>query len=181
MDAVQKPDLVRKAFELCHVGPWNLSFDCITSADAIGVLLEIQEHKLDFWAELKLPHWSGFGDANDTSDITVSPFVDVADEVNNSNAHPAELIAQFLAVDSILTAELPGLDNAAPVAVEQIADELDLDLSFVDIPEARLPAPACPKRERKPNQIYLMDAYNKWDSNSEDAKSGSGSGSDFSG
>lgn len=186
MDAVRKPELVRKAFERCRVGPWNLSFDSVTSKEAIGALLEIQENKPEFWAELQKPRWSDFtggGDAEVTNNTPASPFKGEAadDGIEDSTAHPSEIIKQFMATDPLAVSN-PGThtnDIADVPIIEPMADDLDLNLDVLHIPQLDAPS-SRPKRTRKANKIYSMDAYDAWETDSDEEEGVSAaSSSDF--
>jgi hypothetical protein len=158
-DAIQNPALIKKAFERSGVpGKWNMSWEYLTSADAIGSLLDVQENEPDFWAELQRPRWSDFADDSDPSPPAASgsapdesPFAGEPDlEEDEVTDHPSRLVAQLLS-----SHEHP--DSNDPL-LHDLADDLDADFEDVDLaPVTR--AATVSRRSRKPNTLYSMDDY----------------------
>jgi hypothetical protein len=169
-DTIQRPDLVRAAFERCRVPNldlkstekprFNLSFDCLTSADAIGHLLgEIRDNDPTFWAELLSPQTDVEIKAPQPSTLDESPFdEDLNKDLDDSSAHPSELIDEFLT-------DTPSPPLVANVDLEDMADDLDADLDL-DPEEIALAAVSgrdrgVGKRVVKPRRLYDMDKYDR--------------------
>jgi hypothetical protein len=156
-DAIQSPELVRNAFKACVVPglpQYNLSHESITSAEAIGALLEIQEKEPDFWSELQKPR-NNVAASDDGSNIPDSPFEDTLDNVDDSTDHPATI------VEALLNPSKSGRNsNAAPGAM---ADDLDADVADVVVPALppAVPARGAGKRVVKPNTLYSMDKFDR--------------------
>jgi hypothetical protein len=163
-DTIQCPDLVRAAFERCRVPNldpnsteqprFNLSFDCLTSAEAIAHLLgDIRDDDPTFWAELsrdvevKTP---------EPSILDEPPFdEDLDKDLEDSSAHPSELIDEFLADPPSQTPIIDAVHHA------EMADDLDIDL---DLDPKELALAAVSGRDRgpgkrvvKPRRLYEMD------------------------
>jgi hypothetical protein len=167
-DAIQRPDLVKAAFARCwvpHRDPkstaalrWNLSFDSITSADAIATLLsEIRDDNPVFWAELLQPRRADVDPTTDVSDehIEDTPFTEEAgDDVEDSSAHPDELIESIIANRQH---EAPASDSTSI----SMADDLDtvLEEKAVAAVSSRDRGPG--KRIVKPNSLYAMDKHDR--------------------
>jgi hypothetical protein len=167
-DTIQRPNLVCAAFERCRVPNldpastdkprFKLSFDCLTSAEAIGHLLgEIRAYDPTFWAELsreveiELPQPLA---------LDRSPFDEDTDkDLEDSSAHPSELIDELLASS---LSQSPIIDA---VHHTDMADDLhlDLDLDLEEIALVAVSSRDCGpgKRIVKPRRLYEMDGNDR--------------------
>jgi hypothetical protein len=72
---VNKPELVKSAFEKCRAGPhFNFSHELVTSSAAIGALLELRDSDPALWAEISGGDSADFERLPEASAEDESPF-----------------------------------------------------------------------------------------------------------
>ncbi|TDL14855.1 hypothetical protein BD410DRAFT_845671 [Rickenella mellea] len=98
---VNKPDIVKKAFAGCKSGEFNLSFESITSPDALQTLRDIQKNEPLVWEKIHLRADSiiqadgedepAFNDCpDDDSAVTIDHLVELRNGKKFLNAHVAQ-------------------------------------------------------------------------------------------
>lgn len=128
-DAISDAGFVRKAFEHCTVGSFNLSHESVTSEDAHRALFDLARTDRAFWDELnraEIPNT----DLPDLRDIPAptnlddSPFDDAADaEIDadlDTAIEPAELFARIYGHSTAVSNPLVEELDPGDVVVEQL-------------------------------------------------------------
>jgi hypothetical protein len=138
-DTINNPALIRRAWERCTVGAFNLSFESVTSDDAVDALLDLPVADPGLWAELTRgaddqTADGSFADVDDIPESTATPFdegdASGLEEVGDSGADPAEQIAQFIAAGSTLPTNVAALglaDTMEPgeLIISQVPQQAD--------------------------------------------------------
>jgi hypothetical protein len=138
---------------------FNLLFDSITSADAIGHLLSnIRDNDPAFWAELSQADVNVNKPPPATFDEPLFG-KDVDNKVDDTSAHPSVLINMLLAGDQTQAPVTDLVDHGG------LADNLNLDVNndLKKIALAVVSGCDCGpgKRVVKPQRLYQMDGYDR--------------------
>jgi hypothetical protein len=160
-DAIQNPDLVKKAFERCIIpgSPhFNLSHEYVTSADTFSALLEVQKSNPKFWA--KPQGSSGTEDVANTK--FDEPLFNKELNLGNTTNHPTDLIESLIAGTP---SQALGINADLAQAPALMADNLDAKISNITVPVLMLPSEqperACGKWVIVANKLCSMDMYNR--------------------
>ncbi|KAF7796672.1 hypothetical protein EIP86_007855 [Pleurotus ostreatoroseus] len=82
--AINKPDLVKKAWELCEMGPYSLSYDCLTGLEVLQALRDLAKTDPEFFAELS-------GEIDDNAPSQDGPFLEDTVETFDVNEDDSSL------------------------------------------------------------------------------------------
>ncbi|KAG2039925.1 hypothetical protein BDR03DRAFT_1008601 [Suillus americanus] len=84
--AINKPKIIKQAFASCRAGPFfNLSFDSLTSREALQRLWDVQKNEPDLWTKIST-HQYKLAKRDDMVDTDQEPaFTDDADTLDGSD------------------------------------------------------------------------------------------------
>jgi hypothetical protein len=155
-DTIQNPKLILKTWERCSVGAFNLSFESVTSSEAIDELFDLQNSNPELWAEITSKRAQdedcidttgpdapdAAGDEEHTAECPYD--ADIEGDAEDSGIDPTDLVEDFIAGDTT-EPDTPGL-----------AEELDVDVSSAEVVLVREESQlGRGKRARKANQQYV--------------------------
>jgi hypothetical protein len=149
LKAISNPALIKRSWERCAVGEFNLSWESLTSVDARRALFALRTTDPALWAELSQPRQAHNSDAvaseeDDSAALdTASPFADDGDNDDyiDSAVDVEVLIQQIIA---------PSKDIPTSVPATGLSEELDP--GEVVIPQSVDLGRG--KRLRKANKLY---------------------------
>ncbi|KAF7366966.1 hypothetical protein MSAN_00955300 [Mycena sanguinolenta] len=165
---INDPVLVKKAFALCKVREWDLSYESLTSARIRARLRKEEAGKTQLWKELQ-------GNKADKelppeSKEVAEDVIDEEEGPDDSDISPATVVADVTASEKrgrvARKSEGGGLCSAA------LADDIDADPNAAasdakaDSEVEETGEQGRPKRARKPNRHYLGPAWLYHDDNS---------------
>ncbi|PPR06566.1 hypothetical protein CVT24_001800 [Panaeolus cyanescens] len=130
-NVINRPDLVKKAFEGCKVRSWDLSYECLTSFRAREKLRNLKHENPQFWAELsndvvKVPCNMVNGKvAEDNQDLDQ----DNSKDIENSHVPISLVVQQTICQDATPSPESVIKVNNSD-AERAFDDEAEADLHF---------------------------------------------------
>ncbi|KAG2359742.1 hypothetical protein BDR07DRAFT_1360856 [Suillus spraguei] len=134
--AINKPELVKQAFFMCKAGKdFSLSFESLTSREALQYLQEVQKNDIAGWTRIATAQYNTGVEAADELELTgevdvVStepPFDSINEQDIETSDVPMEVLIEHLALGSMHTVD-GGLSSANHSEIYNISEGTDLDI-----------------------------------------------------
>ncbi|KAE9395696.1 hypothetical protein BT96DRAFT_1043228 [Gymnopus androsaceus JB14] len=119
---VNKPELVKKAFEMCKVREWNLSYECITGPTMRAALRDLKANDPTFWSELTQKKAEDLAPAEDV------PQEEDNDEESEDPTLDDSNIPVDLVIQNILHSSLPEGSESRNGGLASTMDAEKMDL-----------------------------------------------------